>query len=52
MRSDPASFHNFANRVRDGSLLMGRDIDITPKLKNWLTETGFVDVVERQSDVP
>lgn len=50
--SDPASYRNYIAQVREGTLMLGRDIDITPKLKGWLEEVGFADVVEERCDVP
>lgn len=38
--------------IKEGGLKLGRDIDVTPKLKDWLIEAGFVDVVEKRILVP
>lgn len=38
--------------MKKGGLALGRDIDVTPKLKSWLLEAGFVDVVEQRVLAP
>lgn len=38
--------------MKEGSLKLGRDIDVTPKLKDWLIEAGFTEVVEKRVMVP
>ncbi|KUI57361.1 hypothetical protein VP1G_04729 [Cytospora mali] len=52
LRDDPTAYQGWMDLMKEGSLKLGRDIDVTPKLKNWLIEAGFVDVVEKQILVP
>lgn len=52
LKCDPASIRNFTNHVANGMRLLGRDINVTPKLKEWLVAAGFVDVVEKRISVP
>lgn len=52
LRDDPTAYQGWMNLMREGSLKLGRDIDVTPKLRDWLTEAGFVDVVEKRILVP
>lgn len=49
---DPTSFRNCARRTVAGLATVGRDGMVASKLKGWLRETGFVDVVERQILAP
>lgn len=34
--------------VAEGAARIGRDVKLVPRLKEWLAEAGFVDVVERR----
>lgn len=52
LRDDPTAYQGWMNLMREGSLKLGRDIDVTPKLKSWLAEAGFVEVVEKRILVP
>lgn len=40
------------NLMKEGSRILGREIDVTPKLKDWVIEAGYTDVVERRVLVP
>ena len=52
LRDDPTAYQGWMDLMKEGSLKLGREIDVAPKLKDWLVEAGFVDVVEKRIMVP
>ncbi|KAK8121910.1 S-adenosyl-L-methionine-dependent methyltransferase [Apiospora sp. TS-2023a] len=48
IESDPFSLREYMRRVIKGAANLGRDIDVAPKLKDWMVEAGFVDVTAHQ----
>ncbi|KAJ4390790.1 hypothetical protein N0V93_004388 [Gnomoniopsis smithogilvyi] len=52
LRNDPASPQGLLNRLKEGFSMLGRDIDVTNRTKDWLLAAGFVDVVEKKFSVP
>ncbi|KAK7733985.1 hypothetical protein SLS53_007980 [Cytospora paraplurivora] len=52
LRDDPTAYQGWMDLMKEGGLKLGRDIDVAPKLKDWLIEAGFVDVVEKRILVP
>lgn len=52
LRDDSTAYQGWMDLIKEGGLKLGRDIDVTPKLKDWLIEAGFVDVVEKRILVP
>lgn len=52
LQDDPTACQGWLDLMKEGALKLGRDIDVTPKLKDWLIEAGFVDVVEERIMVP
>lgn len=52
LRDDPTAYQGWMDLMKEGSLKLGRDIDVTPKLKDWLIEAGFTEVVEKRVMVP
>lgn len=47
-----SSFRNFIQCVVAGGAMHGKDLQSGRKLKQWMIETGYVDVVEQQFFVP
>lgn len=52
LRDDHSAYQGWMNYLKDGSRKLGREIDVTPKLKGWLLEAGFVDVAEKRIMAP
>ncbi|KAK7985435.1 hypothetical protein PG988_003057 [Apiospora saccharicola] len=48
IENDPFSLREYMRRVIKGAANLGRDIDVAPKLKDWMVEAGFVDVTVHQ----
>jgi hypothetical protein len=46
LKEDPYSYRKWLQRAVLGFQKIGRDIAVTKKYKDWLTEAGFVDVTE------
>lgn len=52
LQNDPASHQGLLNRLKEGFSMLGRDVDVTHRTKDWLEAAGFVDVVEKRFSVP